>query len=244
MKPSVSIVVATYGRLEHFRKLVLSIRAAFPKDAYEIIAVSSDPTHCEKMEWMVAQPDINVIPAGTRMPGEHRSKSLYYFENIGIKASSHEWIFVTNDDTEFDPLFYTSFVPMADNWDVIMVSGHLGEVGLGCRTAVIGTITPPGGHFANPLYLYDFTIIRKSVYEQIGYLDEGLNWFHKGFDLAMKCETLLPPLRVCYVSDLKVNHAIAAEGRCPPPSSGDANYATNKWNNWCRSTGWRFTWPV
>lgn len=240
--PKVSIVCATYGRLDHFRKLVLSIRAAFPKDAYEIIAVSSDPTHGEKIEWMVAQPDINVVQAGTRMPGEPRKGSLYAFENIGIKMAGNEWIFVTNDDTEFDPFFYTAFVPMADVWDVIMVNGHLGDVGLGCRTAVIGHITPPGG-FQRPLYLYDFTIIRKSVYEQIGFLDERLDWFGKGFDLAMQCETVLPPLRVCYGSDLKVNHAIAAENRRPPHYARDFRYATDKWTAWCRSTGWEFSWP-
>lgn len=241
MLPKVSIVTATYGRLDHFRKLVESIRAAFPKEAYEIIAVTSDPIHGEKMEWMAAQPDINVIPAGTRMPGQHRSMSLYAFENIGIKAATGDWIFVTNDDTEIDPFFYTVLVPMADKWDVIMVNGHLGDVGLGCRTAVIGDITPPGGP-TRPLYLYDFTIIRKTVYERIGYLDEGLDWFGKGFDLAMACETG-PNLRICYGSDLKVNHAIAAENRRPPHYARDFMYATNKWRKWCATTGWSFTWP-
>lgn len=241
MLPKVSIVCATYGRLDHFQKLVASIRAAFPKEAYEIIAVTSDPLHGEKMEWLVAQPDINVIPAGTRMPGQHRSMSLYAFENIGLKAATGDWIFVTNDDTEIDPFFYTVLVPMADKWDVIMVNGHLGEVGLGCRTAVIGTITPPGGP-ERPLYLYDFTIIRKSVYERIGYLDEGLDWFGKGFDLAMACETG-PNLRICYGSDLKVNHAIAAENRRPPHYARDFMYATNKWRKWCADHGWSFSWP-
>lgn len=242
--PKVSIVVATYDRLDHFRKLVESIRAAFPKEAYEIIAVSSDPTHGEKMEWMVAQPDINVVQAGTRMPGEPRKGSLYAFENIGLKMATGEWIFVTNDDTEFDPFFYTVFVPMADKWDVIMVNGHLGDVGLGCRTAVIGDITPPGG-FTRPLYLYDFTIIRKSVYETIGYLDENLDWFGKGFDLAMACETIPAPFspRICYGSDLKVNHTIAAENRRPPHYARDFQFATNKWKLFCNATGWKFTWP-
>jgi len=240
--PKVSIVCATYQRLDHFRNLVLSIRSAFPRESYEIVAVTSDPTHGEKIEWMVAQPDINVIQAGTRMPGEHRKGSLYAFENIGIKEARNEWVFVTNDDTEFDPFFYTHFKALADDNDVIMVNGHLGDVGLGCRTAVIGHVCPPEGH-RRPLYLYDFTIIRKSVYERIGYLDEGLDWFGKGFDLAMQCETLLPPLRVCYVSDLKVNHTIAAEGRTPPHYARDFQYATDKWRAWCFKTNWEFSWP-
>lgn len=239
--PKVTIVVATYGRFDHFRKLVESVRAAFPKGTYEIVAVSSDPTHGEKMEWMDAQPDINVLQAGTRMPGEHRKRSLYEFENIGINEATGEWIFVTNDDTEIDPLFYQALLPLADAYDVIMVNGHLGDVGLGCRTAVIGDITPPGGE-KRPLYLYDFTIIRKSVYQRIGFLDTGLDWFGKGFDLAMACETQTG-LRICYESDLKVNHAIADENRRPPHYARDFAYATNKWRTLCALTGWNFNWP-
>lgn len=239
--PKVSIVVATYERLDHFRKLVESVRHAFPKEAYEIIAVSSDPVHGEKMEWMVAQPDINVVQAGTRMPGEHRKGSLYAFENIGIKMATGDWIFVTNDDTEIDKDFYTVLAGMECEWDVIMVNGHLGEVGLGCRTAVIGHVGPPSGR-SRPLYLYDFTVIRRQVYERIGYLDEGLDWFGKGFDLAMACETATG-LRICYISDLKVNHAIAAENRRPPHYARDFQYATDKWTKWCALKGWEFSWP-
>lgn len=240
MLPKVSIVTATYGRLDHLKKLVESIRASFPKEAYEIIAVSSDPPG-EKLDWLGKQWDVYTISVGVRQPGEHRKMSLYAYENMGIKACTGDWIFVTNDDTELDPFFYTVLVPMADKWDVIMVNGHLGDVGLGCRTAVIGDITPPAGP-TRPLYLYDFTIIRKTVYERIGYLDEGLDWFGKGFDLAMACETT-PNLRICYGSDLKVNHAIAAENRRPPHYARDFSYATEKWMKWCSAHGWNFTWP-
>lgn len=163
--------------------------------------------------------------------------------------ASGNWVFVTNDDTEFDPMFYWKFIsvtekntiPLSEAYDVVMVNGHLGDVGLGCRTAVIGHITPPGGP-QRPLYLYDFTIIRKSVYDRIGYLDEGLDWFGKGFDLAMACETC-PGLRICYESDLKVNHAIAAENRRPPHYARDFQYATLKWNKWCAERGWSYSWP-
>jgi glycosyltransferase involved in cell wall biosynthesis len=239
--PKVSIVVATYGRFEHFRKLVDSVRTAFPKDTYEIIAVASDSPDTVKIDWISKQWDILLRSVGVRRAGQPRSMSLYTFENIGIRSAQHEWVFVTNDDTEFDSYFYDFFWPMADSWDVIMVNGHLGEVGLGCRTAVIGDITPPGGA-VRPLYLYDFAIIRKSVYERIGGLDENLDWFGKGFDLAMACETT-PGLRICYASDLKIDHAITAEGRTPPHYAKDFQFATNKWNTFCNATGWKYTWP-
>lgn len=240
--PVVSIVVATYGRFNCFKKLVDSIRIAFQKEeSYEIIAVSSDPADSEKMAWMTAQPDVRVIPAGTRAPGEPRKHSLYYFENIGIKESKGDWIFVTNDDTVVDVWFYNILVPIADKWDVIMVKGHVGDLSLGCRTAVIGTITPPNGP-TRDLYLYDFTIIRKSVYERVGWLDEKLDWYGKGFDLAMACETL-PGIRVCYGTDLMVNHAITHENRNPPHYTKDFRCAFDKWKEWCKKSGWSFTWP-
>lgn len=239
--PTLSIVVATYGRLDYFKRLVESCRK-FPPGSYEIIAVSSDVPG-EKLVWMAQQPDVTTILAGQRLPGQPRSQSLYAFENIGIKAAKGEWVFPTNDDTELDPLFMFKLntVDESKRWDVVLVKGHIGEVGLGARIPSIGTITPPNG-VESPLFLYDFSLIRKSVYEKIGFLDENLDWFGKGFDLAMACETY-PGLRIAHQSDLTVNHSIAPEGRTPPHYARDFTYATRKWGTWCQANGWKFTWP-
>lgn len=237
-----SIVCATYKRFDHFRELVDSVRVSFPKGSYEIVAVSSDPVGSSKYDWMKSQPDVVTISAGVRNEGEHRSRSLYSYENIGLKHASGEWMFVTNDDTKIEHDFHTVLTQMEKEWDVIMVNGHLGDVGLGCRTAVIGDVTPPDGA-TRPLYLYDFTVIRRSVYERIGWLDEGLDWFGKGFDLAMACETANPPLRVCYSSSLRVNHSISPENRFPPHYVRDFRYATDKWNSWCAKNNWKYNWP-
>lgn len=239
-KNEVSIVVSTYGREDHLRNLVHSARYTFGNGCYEVIAVSSD-TPGTKLDWMSQQPDVTTIIADQRQHWERRKKSLYAYENIGIMAASKEWVFVTNDDTSLHSSFYPELAKIGDDYDVIMVSGHLGDVGLGCRTAIIGSITPPSCS-ERPLYLYDFTLIRKSVYEKIGYLDEGLDWFGKGFDLAMKCE-IQPGLRICYESGLKVEHAITPEGRQPPHYVLDFQYATDKWSKWCSENNWKFSWP-
>ena len=234
-----SIVVSSYGRFSCIQNLVQSARTALPEGAYQVVAVCSDHPDSSKSQWLKAQPDVVYIQGDVRH--RCRLKSLYAYENMGIKAAQGEWLFVTNDDTTLEPDFWDKFVPHSDNYDVILVSGHLGEVGLGCRKAVIGTITPPDG-VEKSLYLYDFTLIRKSTYEQIGYLDEKLDWFGKGFDLAMSCETALG-VRVCYDADVRVNHVIEAENRRPPHYERDFRYATDKWMAWCVKTGWRFTWP-
>jgi GT2 family glycosyltransferase len=236
--PKVSVVVSTYARIEPFSKLITSIRAAFPKECVEIIAVSSDHPYSPKGQWMRSQPDVIVIQADIRT--SQRLRSIYAYENIGLRASTGEWVFMTNDDTAFDADFYTELCKVENNYDVIVVSGHIGDVRLGCRIAAIGTIKPPGGQ-VRPLYLYDFTIIRKSVYDKIGPIDEKMDWFGKGFDLAMACETY-PGLRIGCVPDLKINHDISDENRFPPDYRTDFSYLTRKWKDWCDRTGWEFSW--
>lgn len=235
----ISIVVSSYGRLHCIQRLVESARRVFPEDAYEIIAVCSDLPTSDKVKWLDAQPDVVYVQADIRTT--HRLKSLYAYENIGIKLALGEWVFVTNDDTEFDDNFYHSFAVCRDAADVIIVAGHIGEMSLGCRTAIIGTVTKPGCKPEN-LYLYDFTLIKRRVYKEIGYLDENLDWFGKGFDLAMKCETH-PGLNIIISQDIKINHSIDAENRRPPHYARDFNYATKKWTEWCKQSGWSFSWP-
>lgn len=237
----VSVVVSTYGRLSYFQNLVGSVRSAFPPGTYEIVAVSSDPTDSPKCAWMAQQPDVVAIMADVRAPGTGRKRSLYAYENIGIKASSGKWVVVTNDDTTFEPDFYATLLEVEADYDVILVKGHVGEIGLGMRIPVIGTVTPPSGE-VRPLHLYDFTIIRRTAYEAIGYLDENLDWFGKGADLALKCETH-PGMRILRDSNLKIHHSIAEEGRQRPGYHRDFQYATDKWNNWCAANGWSTHWP-
>lgn len=234
-----SIVVSSYARFECIKRLVESARSVFTAGVYEIIAVCSDHPMSSKTQWLKSQPDVTYVQADVRLT--HRMKSLYAYENMGIKMATGEWVFVTNDDTTFDDNFYHSFKASREGRDVIIIAGHLGDVGLGCRTAIIGTVTKPGGKPEN-LYLYDFTVIRRDVYEKIGYLDEGLDWFGKGFDLAMKCETT-PGLRIAVTQDIKINHEISPENRRPPHYARDFRYATDKWTKWCAENGWSFTWP-
>ena len=239
--PTVSVVVATYVRLTHIVKLVNSVRAAFPERARQIVVVSSDPRDSDKMKWLKDQPDVLTISADERQPGTGRTKSLYVYENMGLMACTGDWVIVVNDDMEFDPAFYTKFVPLEADYDVFMVKAHLAEVGRGPRTAVIGHFILPGGQ-QRPFYLYDFTAIRRSVYEKIGYLDEKIVWFGKGFDLALAIEPI-PGVRVCYDADLTINHTITPESRNPPGCNADFDYITGKWKKKLEGTGWDFHVP-
>ena len=238
---TVSIVVASYGRFNHVKKLVESARATFPPDVYEIVAVCSDNPYSDKAKWLVNQRDVRYLQADIR--STHRLRSLYYYENLGIKAAKNEWILDFNDDITFRPDFYSQMVKVCQDYDVILVNEHIGEVGLGPRIPAIGKIWTPASPDPNPLYLYDAPILRKSTFEKIGFLDENLDWFGKGFDLAMTVE-FTAGARILRQSDLFLDHAITSEGRCPPHYGPDFTYATNKWKTWCLlHPGYKFEWP-
>jgi GT2 family glycosyltransferase len=233
-KTKVSIVSATYLRFDCIRGLVESIRVAFPIGCYETIIVASDPEDSEKMKWLRAQKDVTVYSVDPRQPGQPRRHSLYFYENTGIKAATGDWIFVLNDDMTISPDFYTVLTSIEKDWDVILVKSHVGERGLGLRIPVIGHLIPPDGK-QRPLYLYDYTAIRREVYPLIGYLDEGLDWFGKGFDLAW--------LRILPYSELSAPHLLSGENRVPPHCGKDFQYATNKWNAWGNINHWSIVWP-
>lgn len=238
-----SVVVSTFGRTDCVKALVESVDLTCPNAAYEIVVVSSDAPDSPKIGWLQAQGNVRVIQADVRTGP--RLKSLYYYENIGIKAAKGAWIFVTNDDTKLDPYFYANLLKYKD-FDVLAVRGHLAEPGLGQRFPVIGTLRRPNETESSPLYLYDFTVIRPWVYSAIGYLDEGIDWFGKGWDLSMKCEFIARTLgaRTNYDTNLRVEHTITPEGRTPPPSSPDFNYIQKKWDEWCKANpGHHYTCP-
>ena len=238
-KPKVSTVIPTYARLENFKELVKSIRIAFPPDRVEIMAVTSDDPVSEKGKWLNSQPDVTVLQTDIRTT--HRLKSLYAITNMGIKASTGEWIFVTNDNTQIDKEFYSNFVDIEENYDVILVNGHVGDVSLGRRIPVIGTLTSPSD-IQRPIFLFDFMIIRKKTFEDIGFFDEGMDWYGAGLDMAMAIETR-PHIRVCRENDLSVDHEISQENRTPPNYLKDFEYLENKWQKWCAENGWSFFFP-
>ena len=218
--PTVSVVVSSYGRFNCIQKLVESVRQVFPTSTYEIVAVCSDDPSTEKVKWLQQQADVKFIQGDVRTTV--RLKSLYHYENCGIKAASGEWIFVTNDDTEFVPGFYDHLLGMQDDYDSILVRGHVGEVGLGCRIPTIGTLTKPNQP-EQPLYLYDFSIIRRWVYEKIGYLDENVDWYGKGWDLSLAVE-FLAEARTSNSSEMTVQHAIVPENRTSHHAGRDFGY--------------------
>lgn len=231
----ISIVVSTYGRYEAFKLLINSIRdSRINTEDYEIIIVSSDEEDSEKVKWINEQTDIDMKLFLLSDRSTVRTKSLMYYENIGIKNSKYEWIFVVSDDMYFEPDWYEKFLTYVnkDN-NVYIVSCHLGSKHFGFWIPPIGEIIKNG--ITETMWLYDMTIIHSSVYEKIDYLDEQIHWFGKGADLPLAIAFLTDETPVlCH--DVKINHDIIQENRkeniSTTPNGDDFDYISDKWKKW------------
>ena len=233
----ISIVVSTYGRFEPFKLLIDSIiDSRINSEDYEIIVVSSDTEDSEKAKWVNEQSDIDMtlISMSDRAPGTVRTKSLMYYENVGIKSSKYDWLFVVSDDMWFEPDWYEKFLTYLNDKDkVYIVACHLGNKSFGFWIPPIGTITKNG--VTETMWLYDMTIIHKSIYEEIDYLDERIHWFGKGADLPLAIAFLTEETPVL-CNDVKINHDIINENRqaniATTPNGDDSIYVKNKWIKW------------
>ena len=245
--PKISIIVSTYGRNEHLKKLLDSLRTSAPLEAYELLIISSDPPETEKIAWLKTQSDIKLILADARKPWQLRKKSAHYYINLGIKKSHNEWIIVVNDDMYFLPDWYSEFVKFLGNPDhsnagMIIVAAHVGNVESGLRIEIIGKTKKPGREWRN-LYLSDVCITRKDVLETIGLYDEHLDWFGAGADnsLAVEFLTTKDTIPCEYI---KIGHSIAHENRGTNmgDSFSDFHYLINKWNRWCQAHDCQYVW--
>ena len=131
----ITIVIPTYGRFEPFKKLINSIKESdISKENYEIIVVASDSQDCEKIKWIENQTkeiDIKIKIENDRKT--IRNRSLYYYENIGIKNAIYDWILICNDDMWFEKDWYKKFLSYMNESKVYLISSHLGSIYLGLR---------------------------------------------------------------------------------------------------------------
>ena len=234
MKAKISVIVPTYGRFDSFKKLVKSLDdSSVPKENLELIVVSSDPLDSDKIQWIK---NINTIDTQLFCEADRKSvrnRSLYYYENVGIKNAKYDWILVCNDDMWFEPDWYEKFIGyLEDSINVYLVSSHIG-FGSSLRIPSIGTVTKDG--YEDTLWLFDMTIINRSVYEKVNYLDENIYWYGKGADLSLAVKFLTEEkIKLCH--DVKINHDLSHEHRgdniSTTPNGDDFVYIREKWNRW------------
>jgi GT2 family glycosyltransferase len=256
MSTKISIIITTYQRFDFFVNLVQSILRTTPTDTYEIVVVSSDDPNSEKIKWLqkqkkafkdiftIIQPDVRV---------DKRLKSLYYYQNLGLKEAKYPWLLPLNDDTEMQEGWYEEFDKMIknsvnDNLGMIIVASHTGSRELGYRTPILGHMIKHGE--LSPLYLSDVSIIRADVMKSVGYFDENLWWYGSGADLSLSIGFLTDSKTVAN-SNIKIEHYIADELRgenvaCQRDGGGqdqiDFGYIHRKWDKWCQENNCSYLW--
>lgn len=222
-----SIVVSSYGRFEYIRNLVFACEQNLKMLDYEIVAVTSDPADSEKNIWLSQQPRVKLIAVADRLPGQKRSRSLYFYENAGLREAKGDWILINNDDTTVSADLGQAFLNERSSADILIIPTEIDDVALGRRAPVVGEIVRVTG--STPLYLMDFAIFHKTVFEKIGYADEGFDWYGRGLDMAIRVGIFAPELRVCPLKQGHLVHHLADENRTPPHYALDFGYLDQKW---------------
>jgi len=239
--PRVSVIIPTYGRAEMLDGLLGSIRKSAPREAIELVVVSSDLQDSQKVRRLLSQDDLTVIFAGQRKGRQLRRQSLYSFTNLGIKRSTFEWVFVVNDDMTFDEDWYSQFSkivsdPRNNNVGMVIVASHIGSIDLGIRVAKVGRAKVRGNW--EDVWLSDLSLIRRDVLESIGFFDEQLQWYGSGVDNSLKVR-FLTQSEIYVAEQIRIHHHIAQENRNPHTESSylDFRYLQQKWNSWCANNG-------
>ena len=235
-----SIVVTTYGRIEHIKRLVEGCEKYLSGISFEIVVVASDDQASEKIHWLSTRPKVKLICVGDRKPGQPRQRSLYFYENLGIQASTGEWVFIINDDSEISASLQESFIAQRFDADILVVPAHIDNRSLGHRTPVIGTLD--NGQGPEPLYLLDFAMFKRSVLNEIGPADEGFDWYGRGADMAISAALLNK--KVVPMTGTYLNHFVELEQRNPPHYAHDFLYLKKKWRGLLKSSRLKFETPL
>ncbi len=172
-RPTISIVIATYRRLERLRRCIERTRAGFVEPiSHEIVVVdggSDDGTQ----DWLASQPELRV-----HVEAERGGSCRAY--NIGFRMARGEFVMWLNDDAwpergaveaglRFLRRHEAHGVGMAafyhthqQPWNELHGTEHSGQH--------FGLLHVRGTPYAN------FGLLRRELLERVGYLDEGY-WF-------------------------------------------------------------------
>jgi glycosyltransferase involved in cell wall biosynthesis len=245
--PRISIISHTYGRAAYLKDMIASVRASTPRDAYEILVVSSDPPETDKVKWLKEQDDVVFIQGDIRRPWQMRKQSAYHYINLGMKQAKYEWVVVFNDDMQAATDWYTEFAalvsdPKNANAGMIIAAMHLGKMKHGRRIVTMGRTKKPGQDW-KPMYNADMAIMRKDVFEKIGFYEEKLDWAGGGADLALAFE-FWTDSDIITTDKINIDHFIAKENRAQNLTNDFSgfHYVLRKWDKWCKEHGCQYEW--
>lgn len=181
--PTVSIVIASYNRLARLRRCIAMLRAnvSIPHETLVVAGATTDGT----LEWLETQPDLRLIR-------ESRREGATRAYNKGFRAAVGRYVIWLNDDSYPLPGAIEAAVAMIENpafTDVGMVAlyhnfdrrwNRLHSVDRDGETYSVFNVR--GVTYAN------FGLLRRTLLESLGYLDERYYFSAWDPDLSLKVQ--------------------------------------------------------
>ncbi len=196
----ISIVIGTYARFEPLKRCISAVRANL-RQPYEIVVVGGGLDESSKT-WLADQPDITFLREA------HRAGATRAY-NRGFRAASGHYVMWLNDDSHPLPGAVEAAVRMIerpDLDDVGMVAFYHNHVRSRNRLDSVerdgvtyGVYNVRGVTYAN------FGLLRRSLLEQVGYLDERYYFCAWDPDLSLKVQRHAG-LRVIGCRDALIRH--------------------------------------
>lgn len=219
---ALSIIIVSYKSKEHLKVLLPSIFASTKKYSYEVIVVDNDSQDgtAESVSSLLPMiPNLKLI--------NNQNNGFSAGNNLGIKKSSGKYILLLNPDMQVRPDTFEVMLDMMENRPNVGISGCKlikadGKLDLACRR-----------RFPNPwnsfkrLFLLNkkdynysninedqemevdsvvgaFLLIRKSVIDKIGLLDEKFFMYGEDLDWCWRCKEV--GFKVWYYPKTVVTH--------------------------------------
>ncbi len=226
MKPTISIVLGSFNRIRHLKKLIASIRHNEIKVPFEVIVIDGGSID-GSVRWLTKQKDIITIVQhnqGTWQGKPLERFSWGYFMNIAFKAAHGKYIVLISDDN--------LLVPEAVMNGFTMFEGLLKE-GRKIGALAFYWRNWPGmddywvGQTFGKIFV-SFGMFLKDAVQEIGWIDEDSYQFYcADLDLSLR-------LWQAGFEILDCKHAFVEHQPKPNPfrkSSDDQTVFVNKWVN-------------
>ena len=205
-KPDLSIIILSYKSKEHLKVLLPSIFASTKKYSYEVIVVDNDSKDgtAESVESLLPSiPNLKLI--------RNQNNGFSAGNNVGIKQAQGKYVLLLNPDTKVEPSTFEVMLDFMEGRQDVGISGCKiikadGKLDLACRRR----FPNPWNSFKrlfllnNKNYNYSdmdenkemevdsvvgaFMLIRKSLIEKIGLLDEQFFMYGEDLDYCWRCK--------------------------------------------------------
>jgi len=222
VNPDLSVIILSYKSKEHLRELLPSVFASTKKYSYEVIIVDNDSQDgtAEGIESLLPSiPNLKLI--------KNKNNGFSAGNNLGIKNALGKYILLLNPDTKVQPDTFEAMLDMMENRPEVGISGCKiikpdGKLDLACRRR----FPNPWNSFKRLFLLnnkdYNYTdisedqemevdsvvgaflLIRKSLIDKIGLLDESFFMYGEDLDWCWRCKEA--GLKVWYYPKTFITH--------------------------------------